>query len=92
MGVVNDLMLSTNFSVNGFQDTLLAPTLNAEGTWNLTSNVFKGQKSLSINIHHTGQDWCVSFQYETDDSVYVLDSNLGKKAKHFKWFSSNPVS
>ena len=82
MGVVKDLMLSTNFSVNGFQDTLLAPTLNAEGTWNLTSNVFKGQKALSINIHHTGQDWCVSFQYETDDSVYVLDSNLDKKAKN----------
>ena len=75
-------MLSTNFSVNCFQGTLLAPALKAEGTWNLTSNGFKSQKSLSVNIHHTGQDhWCVSFQYETDDSVYVPDSNLGKRQK-----------
>ena len=84
MGVVNDLMLSTNFSVNGFQDTLLAPTLKTDGaTWNLTGNGFKSQKSPSVYIHHTGQNhWCVSFQYETDDHVYVIDSNLGKKAEN----------
>ena len=57
--LMNDLMLSTSFCVNGFQDTLLAPTLKVDGTWNLTSNGFKSQKSLSVNIHHTGQDhWC----------------------------------
>ena len=83
MEVVNDLLLSTNFSVNGFQDTLLAPTLKADGTWNLTNNCFKNQKSPSVNIHDTGQDhWCASFQYETDDGVYVLESNLGNKAEN----------
>ena len=46
MGVVNDLMLSTIFSVNDFQDTLPAPTLKADGTWNLTSNGF-------VTVAHT---------------------------------------
>ena len=41
---------------------------------------FKSQSSPSINIHHTDiVKWSTAFHFEDDESVYVLDSILGKK-------------
>ena len=78
MSNVNKLMTKDGYSLNGFQDTLLAP-IKKNGTWHIPANGFKNQKPSSANIHYNGQkQWVTSFQFE-DGDVFLLDSDAEKK-------------
>ena len=77
MSNVNKLMLDIGYSVNGFQDSLLAPVFQ-KGRWHIPANGFSSKKSPSVNIHYNSQKhWVTSFQHE-DGDIYLLDSDLGK--------------
>ena len=77
MSHVNKLMVDAGFSINGLQDTLLAPTLQKSGKWQIPANGFNSQKPPSVNIHYNSQKhWVTSFQYENGD-IYLIDSNTG---------------
>ena len=62
--------------INGFQDTVLAPTFDDKSqTWTQGDNSFQPQPKPSAQIHSTGHShWAISFQVMDDDKVYVLDS------------------
>ena len=79
MSSVNILLQQAGYSVNGFQDTMLAPVLKKNGTWQTPAEGFKSQISPSTNIYYNSKNhWVTSFQFEGGD-VYLLDSDLGKK-------------
>ena len=79
MSNVNKLMIKDEYSLHGFQDTLLAPVKKKNGTWHIPASGFKNQKQPSANIHYNGQKHRVtSFQFE-DGDIFLLDSDLGKK-------------
>ena len=78
MSAVNKMMITANFSVNGFQETVLMPILQKDNSWFSPSNGFQPRESPSVNIHHNSNNhWVCSFQFENDDCVYLLDSSLG---------------
>ena len=90
---VNKLMLDAKYTVNGFQDTMLAPILQKNGRWHIAGDGFTCQKPPSANIHYNSQQhWVTSFQFENGD-IYLLDSSLGQKMesclndslKKFNW-------
>ena len=78
MNNVNKLMQQAGYSVQGFQDTLLAPVLKKNGMWHIPTEGFNSQRSPSTNIHYNSQKhWVTTIQYENGD-IYLLDSDLGK--------------
>ena len=77
MSAVNKMIITANFSVNGFQETVLVPILQKDNSWFSPSNWFQPRESPSLNIHHNSNNhWVCSFQFETDDCVYLLDSSI----------------
>ena len=86
MNNVNKLMQQAGYSINGFQDILLAPVLKKNGMWHIPAEGFNSQRSPSTNIHYNSQKhWVTTIQYENGD-IYLLDSDLGKKYGFvFKW-------
>ena len=82
MSNVNKLMLKESYSLNGFQETNLAPVLLKNGTWITSDNGFRNQSAPSTNVHYNGNKyWVASFQYE-DGDIYLLDIDLRKGNIH----------
>ena len=78
MDHVNKLMIEADYSLSGFQDTMLAPVLKKNGTWHIPAKGFRSQNSPSTNIHYNSKNhWVASFQFESGE-IYLLDSALGK--------------
>ena len=70
-------MVNADYSVSGYQDTMLAPILQKNGTWHIPASGSNSQKPPSANIPYNSQKhWVTSFQYENGD-IYLLDSSLG---------------
>ena len=55
MSKVSKLMLQAGYSLNGFQDTLLAPLLKKNGAWHIPTDGSKSQRSPSTTIHYSSQ-------------------------------------
>ena len=73
---------SEHFAVNSFQETTLAPISQKDNTLRYPANGFEGRTSPTVNIHHNNRGhWVCSFLFENDDSLYLLDSNLGRNVE-----------
>ena len=72
---------------------MLEPILQKDNVWHIPNNGFQSTTSPAVNIHHTGQrHWVMSFQYESDEDVYLLESDIGiKSSKLFDWLIKNPI-
>ena len=57
-------MLRRQFrSINGLQDTLLAPVRDKNGKWIIPENSFNKVLSPSVQIHYTGYShWVMTFK------------------------------
>ena len=76
-------MQQADYSVNGFQGTLLAPVLKKNGMWHIPAEGFNSQRSPSTNIHYNSQKhWATTIQYKNGD-IYLLNSDLGKNMDLF---------
>ena len=83
MGHVNKLILDAGYSLNGFQDTILAPVLQKDQTWFIPDNGLQSQAPPSVNVHYNSQKhWVTSFQFENGD-ICLLDSSLGRKIENY---------
>ena len=48
--------IGAGYSLSGFQDTMLAPVLQKNGTWHIPAKGFRSQNSPSTNIHYNSKN------------------------------------
>ena len=73
------LLLQAGYSVNGFQDTMLAPVLKKNDMWHIPAEGFKNQTSPSTNIQYNKNNQWVPYFHNEDGDVYLIDSDLDKQ-------------
>ena len=75
MRAANDIAKGQFKDINGFQDTVMVPYLDKNGTWVIPELRMIRQEPPCVQIHHTGNShWVVSFQFKNDKRIYLLDS------------------
>ena len=74
-------LIKSDLSINGMQDTLLAPHYDESKQEWVKINNFKKQEPPSCQIHYNGSNhWVASYQREKNGPVYLIDSLKSSKS------------